>query len=68
MLYPAFIEFDGAYSASGWFPDIDGCIFAGENVEEAYADAKSAIDAHFELLSENDFDDVANKSLAAGFI
>lgn len=52
MLYPAFIEFDSDGSASGWFPDVDGCIFAGASVEEAHADAKTAIDAHFELLSE----------------
>ncbi|MET3068796.1 type II toxin-antitoxin system HicB family antitoxin [Atlantibacter hermannii] len=54
MHYPAFIEIDKDGSASGWFPDVDGCIFAGDSVEEAIADAKSAIDAHFEALVEND--------------
>ena len=52
MLYPAFIEYDSDGSASGWFPDVPGCYFAGDTLEEAHADAKSAIDAHFELLSE----------------
>ncbi|MBZ7262464.1 type II toxin-antitoxin system HicB family antitoxin [Klebsiella oxytoca] len=52
MLYPAYIEVDKDGSASGWFPDVPGCIFAGDTVEEAYANARSAIDAHFELMSE----------------
>lgn len=56
MLYPAFIEIDQDGSASGWFPDITGCTFAGDNVEQAYTEAKSAIDAHFELLCEKGFD------------
>lgn len=55
MLYSAFIEIDSDGSASGWFPDIEGCTFAGDNIEDAYADAKSAIDVHFELLSEKGF-------------
>ncbi|CNF12392.1 type II toxin-antitoxin system HicB family antitoxin [Yersinia enterocolitica] len=52
MLYPAFIEIDDDGSASGWFPDVAGCYFAGDTIEEAYADARSAIDAHFELTCE----------------
>ena len=54
MLYPAFVEIDKDGTASGWFPDVPGCIFAGDNMEDAFADARSAIDAHFELLSEKD--------------
>lgn len=54
MHYPAFIEIDKDGTASGWFPDVDGCIFAGDTVEETIADAQSAIDAHFEVLAEND--------------
>ena len=49
MLYPAFIEIDEDASASGWFPDLGGCIFAADSIEEAHADARSAIDAHFGL-------------------
>jgi len=62
MLYTAFIEIDNDGSASGWFPDIEGCTFAGSNIEEAYAEAKSAIDAHFELLSEKGFEIPLSKS------
>ncbi|HBT4785546.1 TPA: type II toxin-antitoxin system HicB family antitoxin [Klebsiella variicola subsp. variicola] len=54
MLYPAFVEVDKDGSASGWFPDVPGCIFAGGSIQEAFLDAGSAIDAHFELLSEKD--------------
>lgn len=54
MLYPAFVEVDKDGTASGWFPDVPGCIFAGDSVEDAFADARSAIDAHFELLAEKD--------------
>ena len=54
MLYPAFIEIDTDGTASGWFPDVDGCIFAGKDFDEAYADAASAIRSHFEALAENE--------------
>ncbi|ATZ10250.1 type II toxin-antitoxin system HicB family antitoxin [Erwinia amylovora] len=56
MHYPAFIEIDKDGTASGWFPDVDGCIFAGDSIDDAYADAQSAIDAHFEALTENDME------------
>lgn len=56
MLYPAFIEVDKDGSASGWFPDVPGCIFAGRTVEETYTDARSAISAHFEVLSDKGLD------------
>ncbi|MDR0805964.1 MAG: type II toxin-antitoxin system HicB family antitoxin [Enterobacteriaceae bacterium] len=56
MLYPAFIETDTDGTASGWFPDVAGCIFAGDTIEDAFTDAKSAINAHFELLSEKNAD------------
>ncbi|MNG65688.1 hypothetical protein D3C73_263610 [compost metagenome] len=52
MYYAIYIEIDKDGTASGWFPDVDGCIFAGDTVDEAYADAQSAIDAHFEALVE----------------
>lgn len=56
MHYPAFIEIDKDGTASGWFPDVDGCIFAGSTIEETIADAKSAIDAHFEALAGNEME------------
>lgn len=53
MYYPAFIEIDSDGSASGWFPDVVGCIFAGGTVDDALTDARSALDAHFEAMAEN---------------
>ncbi|OCA55392.1 hypothetical protein Phpb_01490 [Photorhabdus namnaonensis] len=54
MLYPAFIEVDTDGSTSGWFPDVSDCYFAGDTLEEAWEDAKSAIEVHFELLTQNE--------------
>lgn len=54
MLYPAFVEVDTDGTASGWFPDVPGCTFAGDTIEDAFIDARSAIEAHFELLSEKE--------------
>ncbi|MBS0968857.1 type II toxin-antitoxin system HicB family antitoxin [Nissabacter archeti] len=52
MLYPAYIHQDEDGSASGTFPDVPGCLFAGDTLEETVADAKSALEAHFEMLAE----------------
>lgn len=61
--YPAFIEVDKDGSASGWFPDVPGCIFAGETIEEAIIDAQNSIDAHFEALVVNGKDIPSAKSM-----
>jgi len=52
MFYSAFVEVDSDGSASGFFPDVPGCIFSGRNPEETMKDAESALDAHFELMAE----------------
>lgn len=52
MLYTALVEIGSNGSASGWFPDVAGCIFGGANFQEAFKDAESALNAHFELLAE----------------
>lgn len=52
MFYPAYIHSDPDGSASGFFPDVPGCYFAGDSLDQTFQDAKSALDAHFELLSE----------------
>ncbi len=53
MFYAAYIHTDPDGSASGSFPDVPGCYFAGDTLEEAAQDAKSALEAHFELLAES---------------
>ncbi|WP_411754285.1 type II toxin-antitoxin system HicB family antitoxin [Serratia sp. (in: enterobacteria)] len=52
MFYPAYIHVDPDGSASGFFPDVPGCYFAGDSLDQTFHDAKSALDAHFEVLSE----------------
>ncbi|KAJ9433437.1 Predicted nuclease of the RNAse H fold, HicB family [Candidatus Pantoea symbiotica] len=52
MLYPAFVEIDVDGSASGFFPDVTGCYFAGDTPEHTLYDAQSALSAHFELMAE----------------
>ncbi|MEK0166005.1 type II toxin-antitoxin system HicB family antitoxin [Pseudescherichia vulneris] len=52
MFYPAYIHADADGSASGFFPDVPGCFFAGDTLDDAFQDAKAALTAHFELLCE----------------
>ncbi|WP_033748594.1 type II toxin-antitoxin system HicB family antitoxin [Pantoea sp. NGS-ED-1003] len=52
MLYFGIAEIDQDKSASGYFPGIPGCTFAGDDLREALQDAESALNAHFELMAE----------------
>lgn len=52
MFYPAYIHSDVDGSASGFFPDVPGCFFAGDSLDEAFQDARSALTVHFEALYE----------------
>lgn len=52
MFYPAYIHSDADGSASGFFPDVPGCYFAGDSLDAAFQDARSALTAHFETLCE----------------
>ncbi|UEO46011.1 type II toxin-antitoxin system HicB family antitoxin [Escherichia coli] len=54
MFYPAYIHSDPDGSASGFFPDVPGCYFAGDTLDNAFQDARSALTAHFETLCEMD--------------
>lgn len=56
MNYPVYIHQDDDGTASGFFPGVSGCYFAGDSFEEALADASSALDAHFELMAEGGAD------------
>lgn len=50
--YPAYIHQDSDGSASGFFPGVPGCIFAGDTLDECMEDAKGALDAHLELMAD----------------
>lgn len=52
MFYPAYIHSDKDGSASGFFPDVPGCFFAGDSLDDAFQDARSALTVHFEALYE----------------
>jgi len=52
MKYYGIVEIDTDRSASGYFPDVPGCFFAGDDLHDAYLDAESAIEAHFEMTAE----------------
>lgn len=47
-----FAESDADGSTSGFFPDVPGCFFAGDSLNEAFKDAQGALTAHFETLCE----------------
>ncbi|MBU2708727.1 type II toxin-antitoxin system HicB family antitoxin [Zooshikella marina] len=53
MLYPIYVHKDEDGSASGFAPGVTGLFFAGDTIEECIIDAKSAFDAHFELLADD---------------
>lgn len=53
MLYPVAIETGSESSAFGVvFPDVPSCFSAGDTLDEALANAKEALELHFEALSE----------------
>lgn len=54
MFYPAYIHSDFDGSASGFFPDVPGCFFAGDSLDDAFQDARDALTSHFEALLEMD--------------
>ncbi|MGG4609327.1 type II toxin-antitoxin system HicB family antitoxin [Providencia sp. Me31A] len=51
MIYPLFI-FKTEDGFDGYFPDVDGCFFAGDNIESAIRNAESAFAQHMEVLTE----------------
>lgn len=56
MFYAAYVHVDPDGSASGSFPDVPGCYFAGDTFEETMADAKSALEAHVEFMIDSGLD------------
>ncbi|EJF29218.1 type II toxin-antitoxin system HicB family antitoxin [Enterobacter sp. Ap-916] len=52
MKYPVYLHQAESGSWSGFVPDIEGCYFAGDTIDEAIDDAHGAINAHLEYQSE----------------
>lgn len=52
MKFPIYLHKAEGGSFSGFVPDIKGCYFAGDNIDDTIADAFCAIDAHLEFQAE----------------
>lgn len=52
MIYPIFIFKTISGEFDGYFPDVDGCFFAGDTLEDAVNDAETAFGVHMEALTE----------------
>ncbi|QFH70938.1 HicB family protein [Enterobacter sp. E76] len=52
MIYPLFIFKTDSGTYDGYFPDIEGCFFAGDTFEAAIRDAETAFGQHMEVLTE----------------
>jgi predicted RNase H-like HicB family nuclease len=48
--YPALLEGDADTGFSVWFPDLDGCVSAGDSASEAALNAQEALALHLEGL------------------
>lgn len=52
MIYPLFIFKTDSGTFDGYFPDVEGCFFAGDTLEDAIRDAEIAFGQHMEVLTE----------------
>ncbi len=52
MIYPLFIFKTDGGEYDGYFPDVEGCMFAGDTLEDAIRDSEKAFAAHMEVLTE----------------
>lgn len=52
MIYPLFIFKTESGAYDGYFPDVEGCFFAGDTFEEAIRNAENAFAQHMEVLTE----------------
>ena len=65
MTFLSAIESGNAATADGVIvPDLPGCFSAGDTLEEAFDNAREAIDAHCEFLAEDGKDIPAPKDMA----
>ena len=51
MIYPLFIFKTDSGTYDGYFPDVEGCFFAGDTFESAIRDAETAFGQHMEVLT-----------------
>lgn len=56
MKYPVYLHQAESGTYSGFVPDIEGCYFAGDTIDDAIADAYAAIDMYLEYQCEKGLD------------
>lgn len=56
MKYPVYLHQAESGTYSGFVPDIEGCYFAGDTIDDAIADAHAAIDIYLEYQCEKGLD------------
>ncbi|MBD2785277.1 type II toxin-antitoxin system HicB family antitoxin [Xenorhabdus sp. DI] len=64
MRYPIYLHQADDGSFSGFVPDVVGCYFAGNSIDDAIVDAANALGAYFEYLSEQGKIPVEAKTVA----
>ncbi|HED2047913.1 HicB family protein [Klebsiella oxytoca] len=52
MIYPLFIFKTEEGTFDGYFPDVEGCFFAGDTLESAVRNAEMAFGQHMDVLTE----------------
>jgi predicted RNase H-like HicB family nuclease len=52
MRFPVYLHKTESNTYSGFVPDVVGCFFAGDTVDDALTDASAAIDAHVESSTD----------------
>lgn len=56
MRFPVYLHKTESNTYSGFVPDVVGCFFAGETVDDALTDASAAIDSHVESSTDAGYD------------
>ncbi|MDE9545441.1 type II toxin-antitoxin system HicB family antitoxin [Xenorhabdus bovienii] len=64
MRYPIYLHQADDGSFSGFVPDVVGCYFSGDTIDDAIVDASNALDTYFEHLSEKGQRPVEAKTVA----
>jgi predicted RNase H-like HicB family nuclease len=52
--YVAIVEEEPGYAIGVWFPDLPGCVSAGDTLDEAMLNAQEALGLWAEAMQEND--------------
>ena len=64
MRYPIYLHQADDGSFSGFVPDVIGCYFAGDTIDDAISDAQNALDTYFEYMSEKGYTPDQAKTVA----